>query len=95
EILGFVVGPKRIVLGLDDSGKEVEVEVDVRALLKTKTASLQELLPNKFDAKGKAVDVKDLTFKGIIPNGDLIEKMKTVVRSVDNFESDENFQVNE
>jgi hypothetical protein len=80
EILMFVVGPKSVVLGLDKDGSEVSVEVDLRALLDSKVTSLQELLPNKFNAEGRATDVRDLTFAGIIPNADLLAKLKTVVK---------------
>lgn len=79
ETLMFVLGPKSVVLGHDINGREVTVEINLRGLMDSKVASLQELLPTKFDASGRALEVKDLTFAGIIPNGDLIEKLKTVV----------------
>lgn len=80
DLLMFVVGPKAITLGHDINGDEVTVEVDLRSLLDSKVSGLQELLPNKFDSNGKAVDFKDLTFAGVIPNADLIAKLKTVVK---------------
>ncbi len=80
EILLFVAGPKSLVLGKNEQGEDVMVEVDLKALINSNVSSLQELLPNKFDSKGRAIDLKDHTFAGIIPNGDLLSKLKTVVR---------------
>lgn len=80
ELLMFVVGPKSVVLGQDQDGEEVSVEIDLRALLNSRVSSLQELLPTKFDSRGKAIEVKDLTFAGIIPNADLITKLKAVAK---------------
>jgi tetratricopeptide (TPR) repeat protein len=80
EILMFVVGPKSITLGHNINGEEVTVEINLRGLLDSKVSSLQELLPSKFDSQGKAIDFKDLTFAGLIPNADLITKLKTVVK---------------
>ena len=80
ELLMFVVGPKSVLLGYDANNEEVLVEVNLRGLVYTRVFSFQELLPTKFDSNGKAVDVADQTFGGIIPNGDLISKLKTVVK---------------
>lgn len=80
EILMYTVGPKAFVIGHDKNNEEVLVDVNLRALMDSKVTSLQELLPNEFDSAGKAVNVKDLTFSGIIPNADLISKLKTVVK---------------
>lgn len=80
DALTYVVGPKEVVLGVDAKGEDVTVEVNARALIDSQVANLQELLPTKFDSAGKAIAVKDLTFKGIIPNADLIKKLKTVVK---------------
>ena len=79
EALLFVAGPKSVTLGHDINGREVSVEVNLKGLMDSNVSSLQELLPVKFDYKGRATDIKDLTFAGIIPNADLIEKLKTVV----------------
>lgn len=80
ETLLFVAGPKALTLGHNEQGEEVTVEVDLKALINSNVSSLQELLPNKFDQNGRAKDLKDHTFLGIIPNGDLLSKIKTVVR---------------
>lgn len=80
DILMFVVGPKEVVIGHDENGDDVTVEVNLRGLLDSKVSSLQELLPNRFDRNGRAIDFKDLTFAGLIPNADLIAKLKTVVK---------------
>ncbi|MEA9355100.1 hypothetical protein SHI21_02755 [Bacteriovorax sp. PP10] len=80
ELLMFVVGPKSVLIGYDANNEEVLVDVNLRGLIDSRVSSLQELLPTKFDSKGRAVDVADQTFGGIIPNGDLISKFKTVIK---------------
>lgn len=81
DILMYVVGPKSVVIGRDSEDKDVTIEVNLRALLNEKVTSLKQILPNKFDANGKAIDLKDATFGGIFPNGDLLSKFKQVVRN--------------
>lgn len=80
ELLMFVVGPKSIIVGYDKNGEEVLVDLDLRALIDSRTSNLQELLPREFDANGKALNIVDHTFGGIIPNADLISKLKSVVK---------------
>lgn len=78
EVLTYIVGPKEILLGYDEDGREVSVEVNLRALVDSELTSLQDLLPNKFSKEGKILELKDPTFAGMIPNGDLLQKLKIV-----------------
>ena len=80
QLLMLVVGPTPLVIGVDQDEHDVSVDVDTRALLNSNVTSLQDLLPNKFDSNGKALDVKDPTFGGVFPNGDLLSKLKTTVK---------------
>ena len=80
--LSFLIGPKEIVLGLDENGEEVSVEINLRALIDSGLTSLQDLMPKKFSKEGKALDYKDPTFAGIIPNGDLLLKLKLIRNQV-------------
>lgn len=72
----LLAGPTSLSIGSDENGNAVEILVNLRAWENSNFQGLQSLLPVSFNAQGKVNDVADKTFKGLIPNGDLIEKLK-------------------
>lgn len=72
----LLAGPSMLTIGKDEDGRAIEILVNLRAWENSSFQGLQSLLPVSFNKDGKINDVADKTFKGLIPNGDLIEKLK-------------------
>lgn len=72
----LLAGPTMLKIATDAEGRDIEILVNLRAWENSNFQGLQSLLPVSFNSEGKINDVADKTFKGLIPNGDLIEKFK-------------------
>jgi len=78
KAINLLSGPDYVVIGQDKQKNDVRVMVDISAMLENPINDLKEYLPTDFDGNGKATTYPDKTFKGLFPNGDIIEKLKEV-----------------
>jgi hypothetical protein len=76
EMKDYLSGPVMMSIGKDASQRNILVKFDLTQLLDNPINDLKEFLPSSFDAYGEPEKFDDPTFNGIIPDGDLVEKLK-------------------
>jgi hypothetical protein len=74
--LDLIAGPKVVSIGTDEDGNDVNILMDVNAILNHPPQDLKTLLPNQFDKLGNPTQYPDPTMAGLFPNGDIVSKLK-------------------
>ena len=75
--LDLLAGPKEVTIGNDEDGN-INIVMDVNAILNHPPKDLKDLLPTTFDANGNPMSYPDATMGGLFPNGDIVNKLKLV-----------------
>lgn len=78
EALDMLSGPKPVSLGLDAQGQKVMIVTDLSTYLSNPVKDLKTLAATEYDENGKAIYNVEPNLNGLFPNGDLLEKVKTL-----------------
>lgn len=76
KTLDYLSGPQEYLMGYTKTGDEVNILVDVPAILNNPIKDLKTLMPNDYNDEGESNHTVEPNTNGLFPNGDLLEKSK-------------------